>query len=123
MSPDQLKTFLFPIFRSAKDVYFAMIHRSTEDVDLLLVPIPIEVFPSAMGLPVPSYHKLEHIYCPGQLKFFSPRLRGGTFLLISRWNLLLIKSANFRVHSGIQSPSTSTVRNFRFSLARFKKFE
>src|SRR3954464_11343607 len=123
MSPDQSKTFLFPIFRSAKDVYFVLIHRSTEDVDLLLAPIPIEVFPSAMGLPVPSCHKLEHIYLSRSIEVFSPCLWGGTFLLIARWNLLLIKSTNFRVHSGIQSPSTSTVRNFRFSLVRFKKFE
>src|SRR3954471_76516 len=47
---------------------------------------------------------------PRSIEVFSPCLRGGTFLLIARWNLLLIKSANFRVHSGIQSPSTSTVQ-------------
>src|SRR3954471_10688674 len=98
-----------------------LIPRSVE-MFLLLMPRSFEVFSPTCGCPFLLFHKLEHIYYPDQLKFF-PCSRGGTFLLISRWNLLLIKSANFRVHSGIQSPSTLTVRNFRFSLVRFKKFE
>src|SRR3954468_6777580 len=78
---------------------------------LLLMPRSIEVFsPLPVGLLVPSYRKLELLNYLGQSKFFSPCLRGGTFLLIARWNLLLIKSANFRVHSSIQPPSTSTVQ-------------
>src|SRR3954469_9095997 len=99
-----------------------LIPRSVE-MFLLLMPRSFEVFSPACGCPFLPFHKLEHIYYPDQLKFFPPARGVVHSFFFSRWNLLLIKSANFRVHFGIQSPSTSTVRNFRFSFARFKKFE
>src|SRR3954464_16065490 len=98
-----------------------LILRSVE-MFLLLMPRSFEVFP----LPVGARSFLSQVgtyLLSRSIEVFSPCLRDGTFLLIARWNLLLIKSANFRVHSGIQSPFTSTVRNFHFSLVKFKKFE
>src|SRR3954467_3379708 len=116
--PDRLKT---SIPMQVRRHLQRLIFRSVE-MFLLLMPRSFEVFP----LPVGARSLLSQVgayLLSRSIEVFSPCMRGGTFLLIARWNLLLIKSANFRVHSGIQSPSTSTVRNFRFSLVRFKKFE
>src|SRR3954471_20159164 len=39
---------------------------------LLLIIRSFEVFSPACGCPFLLFHKLEHIYCPDQLKFFPP---------------------------------------------------
>src|SRR3954463_13842177 len=121
--PDRLKT---SIPMHVRRHLLRLILRSVE-MFLLLMPRSFEVFSPACGcpfllwVPVPPFSQVEVL--SRSIEVFSPCSRGGTFLLITKWNLLLIKSANFRVHFGIQSPSTSTVRNFCFSPVRFKKFE
>src|SRR3954467_7746375 len=100
----QIDLDIYPRFLFGRHL-LRLMPRSVE-MFLLLMPRSIEVFsPCLWGclfLLIASWSLFNY---PDQLKFFLPACGVVHSFFIASWNLLLIKSANFRVHSGIQSPS------------------